>query len=555
MLLALSVLAVPVMLVSLVRFHDRPRLWIFVAVHLAIVALLWTLSLKRRSCPLAVKATLLIGFWLAMCALAYGFIGLASAGPLFGLFAFASTYLFYGARATVAMIVAVLAIIALSFFVQAGGHSPVRIDIAAYALAPASWLLQGMAVIVTGAALIAVVRVILQHFSRALEGDLAREAAERATRAKSQFLANMSHEIRTPINGVLGYLDLLQQGTLDAQQREHAAQARAAGELLLAIINDILDVSRIDAGKLRLERVAASPMALAESAAALLRPQATEKRLQISVTAAADLPEWIETDPTRLRQILINLLSNAVKFTDRGEIRVELSRAGTPAAPLLRIVVADPGIGIAPDQQARLFTEFSQLDTDVTRQLTGTGLGLAICRRLAEALGGDIGVDSRPGEGSRFWFTVALTETARPAPVLAAPPPARAGGTILLVEDNPMNQRLASAILQRAGHQVRIVDSGEAAVEAAAAGGCDLILMDVRLPGISGVAAAQAIRALPGAAGQVPIIALSAQVMPEEVQHCLAAGMNGHLGKPIERAELLATVARFVAPAGTPDGP
>jgi PAS domain S-box-containing protein len=384
----------------------------------------------------------------------------------------------------------------------------------------------------------------------------ARDAAETANRAKSDFLAGMSHELRTPLNGIIGFAELLSQdGLSDAQRREFSGFMRDAGRSLLTIVNDILDFSKIEAGKLELESTAVDIGQLVRGCEALVRHDAEAKGLALEVHIDPLLPPAMTGDPTRLRQILVNLAVNAVKFTDTGAVCVDVRQVVRDGATLIRFEVADTGIGIAPDAQGRLFQHFHQVDPSTTRKYGGTGLGLAICKRLVDMMGGALGLDSSLGQGSTFWF-----ET----PLLAAPAPASAGRAtapqtgrrlnILLAEDMEMNQVLVATILRRAGHGVELVGDGAEAVAAVQTRPFDLVLMDVHMPVMDGLEAARLIRALPGAAGRTPILAMTANVMAEDIAECGAAGMDGHLAKPIDAGKLVARVAA-VGQAGRDDTP
>ncbi len=401
-------------------------------------------------------------------------------------------------------------------------------------------------------------RMISERESWAIATRLAQIEAERANRTKSDFLASMSHEIRTPMNGILGFAQLLRDSNLPPPQQRHATHILDAGASLLAIINDILDVSKIEAGKLELENIRFSPTAVIDGAISIIRTQAAEKNLAVTVDIGADVPAYFLGDPTRLRQILLNLLSNAIKFTDKGGIGVTVTRqTGGVYGSLLRFEVYDTGMGIAEEKQKSLFENFTQVDNTIARRFGGTGLGLAISKRLAEAMGGKIGVVSIPRQGSTFWFTVDLPETDAPDNTAAAEtsPTASRKARILVAEDVPMNQTIIEAMLKAAGHDVTLANNGREAIEAFRQGSFDLVFMDMSMPEMDGLSATRAIRKLGGQGQTVPIVALTANAMADEIAACRAAGMNDHLSKPITREALLRVVAawsdRTTAPAPT----
>jgi two-component system, sensor histidine kinase and response regulator len=373
----------------------------------------------------------------------------------------------------------------------------------------------------------------------------AKHAAEEANRAKSEFLAGISHEIRTPMACVIGMTDQLLSGNLTAQQRHYAELVRDASQSLVIIIDDLLDLSKIEAGKLELRRVPLRPSAVAEGALAIVRPGAEAKSLVLRAELATDLPAWIEGDPTRLRQILLNLLSNAVKFTKRGSIVLKMTRQ--PGAMRLRFEVADTGIGIAPAEQGLLFQRFARLGPPGGRE-PGTGLGLAISRQLVEAMGGSIGVTSRVGEGSVFWFTIPFKEI--PTPAKMQTPVAEQGGRprcrILVAEDHDLIRQLVETVLTDAGHEVVLVQNGDEAINALIEDSdYDLILMDVSMPVMDGITAMRLIRQMGDHIRNIPVIALTAYGMSEDIDMIRGAGASDHLTKPIKRDELLRAVAKW----------
>ncbi len=402
------------------------------------------------------------------------------------------------------------------------------------------------------------------------------EQAESASRAKSEFLANMSHEIRTPMTAILGFAEvLLEVGDLEKAPPERVEAVRTIkrnGEYLLNLINDILDLSKIEAGKLTVERISCSPFEVVAEVESLIRVRSIGKGLDLRVEYEGAIPETIQSDPTRLRQILINLLSNAVKFTETGHVDLITRLAKRPdGRPALEFDVVDTGLGMTTEQAARLFKPFSQADASTTRQFGGTGLGLSISKRLAEILGGEVGlVETRLGVGSRFRLTVATgpldgvrilerpDEVHRIKPVDPGETAAEVGRLecrILLAEDGPDNQRLIAHVLKKAGAKVTVVENGKLAVEAALAATCrtregdsappfDLILMDMQMPVMDGYTATASLRER-GYAG--PIVALTAHAMDNERQKCLDAGCDDYATKPIDRQKLIETIRHSVS--------
>ena len=393
--------------------------------------------------------------------------------------------------------------------------------------------------------------------SRTAELCIAKEAAEAASRAKSTFLANMSHELRTPMNGILGMTDLVLRHTDDPKAREQLGKVIQSSHHLLAVINNILDISKIEADRLALEAVSFRFSEVLESVVSLLGHKAEEKQLKLEIEVAPEVSSLtLLGDPFRLRQILLNLTGNALKFTDHGSITVRCGLLqDSPDGVLLRIDVVDTGIGITAGQQGHLFAAFEQADGTMTRKYGGTGLGLAISKRFVEMMGGEIGVISTAGQGSTFWFTVRLGKSG--GAVAAIPALVRqsaderllneyAGTRILLAEDEPINQEVSRCLLEDIGLVVDLAEDGLQALELAKHNTYALILMDMQMPRMNGVDATRAIRALPEYA-HTPILAMTANAFDEDRQICHDAGMNDHLAKPVDPDTLFETLLKWLS--------
>jgi signal transduction histidine kinase/CheY-like chemotaxis protein len=391
------------------------------------------------------------------------------------------------------------------------------------------------------------------------EADAQRERAEHSEQVKQQFLANMSHEIRTPMNAIMGMAGILQREPRLPDQQPFLDAISSSSGNLLAIVNQILDLSRIEAGHLPLEHIAMDPREVVAKVADLMRFRTEEKGLYLSTTVAAEVPDQVTGDPVRLHQVLLNLVGNAVKFTERGSIRLTVEvaeHAGDRA--VLRFAVHDTGIGIAPDRLGQVFDEFMQAETDHARKFGGTGLGLAICKRLVEMQGGTISVESVEGKGSSFTVQIpyamvrqqGIADTGPAGPDVAPRTPATVRALrILLVEDHPLNVMVAQAELEEVMPKalVDVAGNGQLALDMVQAAHYDLVLMDVQMPVMDGYEATRAIRALPGEMAKVPIIAMTANVMRAEVERCKQEGMDGFIPKPFKMEQLKEAIERVLS--------
>ena len=397
--------------------------------------------------------------------------------------------------------------------------------------------------------LVDVVRDISKRKVIEAEAALLHRRAEQAAAAKGQFLATMSHELRTPLNSIIGFADIVIERTdLAPDARRQIKLIQTASDTLLAVVNDILDFSQIEEGKMTLDAMAFDLDALIEHSLSIVRGSAQAKRLELHAPHGDDISVILIGDDRRLRQVLLNLLNNAIKFTAQGSVTLSVARRqADDGHEHLRFAVTDTGIGIAAHQIAHLFQRFTQVDGAINRDFGGSGLGLAISKRLIEAMGGTIGVESEPGIGSTFWFelTLPVADGIPLQPATDHQPPARPNTAhILLVEDVEVNREIAAVTLRSLGYRVDIAIDGAEAIAAVKATVYDAVLMDIQMPGMDGIAATQAIRSLPSPRHAIPIIAMTANVMPTQIEAFRLAGMNGHIGKPFKRDELADAIAR-----------
>lgn len=389
----------------------------------------------------------------------------------------------------------------------------------------------------------------LQLIKQKYVASIARDEAEKASESKSKFLATMSHEVRTPMNGILGMANLLRDTELTGRQTNYLETIRYSAETLLTMLNDILDYSKAEAGRMEVEIVDFDLIKLVNSCADLMRSRAHEKNIDIQVRIDPEVPPFVKTDPTRLRQVILNFLSNAVKFTEDGDVIIMVENLGNMhPAEELKFSIIDTGIGIPRDQQHNLFEEFTQADSSITRRFGGTGLGLSICKKIAYILGGSVGVESEEGKGATFWFVIPV-DMARKAAFEAENGmklPDLEPLSILLVDDNAINIQVGQDILEKYGHSVTVAKTGVEAfetVESAKTQPFDIILMDIEMPEMNGFEATEKIRTLDAPLGNIPILALSAHSFEGERSKCTDSGMQGYVPKPFDPSRLINEIA------------
>jgi len=502
----------------------------------------WTDPALRTRHSLGAAAQVLI---LAGLVAAVGYVTFEGTLPdRFAVFPFLLLATFNGRLLGATTAAAMLAAVAI--WCTMTGHGPIAT--LSHADAVDQMLLLQLYIVTILLSTLPVAAILEQREKLTLQLQEATKAAQSAAQAKAEFVAVMSHEIRTPLTSMLGVADLLANAKLPAKEREYVKGLWTSGQHLLTLMNDILDFSRIEAGKLELESIEFGLPEVLEQVRSLLTPQATQRGLELRFELDPHAPTVLRGDPTRLKQVLINLVGNGIKFTHSGSVTVAVyCPPANDRGARFRFEIRDTGIGIPKEKQDKLFQSFSQLDSSRTRQYGGSGLGLAICKKLITAMGGEIGVESVQGIGSRFWFELPLELSERTSIAATAGPGfvEAESRRVLLVEDVELNQLLITDILRAQGHHVTLAKNGLEAVALAESEIFDVILMDVQMPVMDGMEATRRIRRLPLPAGEVPVLALSANVMPEDLERYMAAGMNGALTKPIDWPQLFGELARY----------
>lgn len=533
--------ATPALALSLLRILDRGWMPVM-GVHIAVVTTLGATVLFRRRLPYSIRASIIVSLLFGM-----GAAGQFANGSQGSLAYLAScsimAVVFFGRRiGVVVTLLSILSVIAF-YFVFYFELLPYP-NTAQYAMYPTTWLVNCAVVGVAGLGPV----ITVSHLLRRLEAE--RERAEAATVSKSQFLAMMSHELRTPMTGILGNADLLLADPLQPGQSERVGRIAKSGRLLLDLLNDLLDYSKIEANRLLIEKIPFSLHELVNDVHELLLPLASEKGLDLRTNCSPELTDGLIGDPTRLRQVMVNLVGNAIKFTARGRVVTLVSQARSAAGEtILRIQVADTGIGISPEQQAKLFQPFSQADQGTSRRYGGTGLGLAISHRLVELMGGEIAVSSKEGQGATFAVTLPVfidrtsAYTAK-SKLAVEPEHARRRLWVLVADDNETILNLLKEMLTRWGHTVDCVADGAAAVDAVRNRTYDVVLMDMQMPVMDGAEATREIRNLGTGNAKIPVIALTADIVAEHRRKYLEAGVNAVVGKPVDWAELSAEMER-----------
>ncbi len=532
------------LLASLARSVDigwRPVM----ALHVVIVATVAVAYLFRSRIPVGARAAVIIGSLFIV-----GVNGLLVSGSPYGLPYLVSAgimaALIFGERAAVAVLVAAL-------FAMAGAYAAFRFallmppDPSSVAMNATTWISHAANMMVAAFGPV----VASTHMRRRLEAE--RRRAEQANAVKSDFLAMVSHELRTPMTGILGIADLLAGGTRSPAQAEQVSRLRRSARALLELLNELLDFAKIEANRLVIDHAPFNLRELFAEVETLFAPLATGKGIGFRVVYPRGMTDGLIGSPSRLRQVLINVIGNAIKFTDRGHVEVHVAQKPRSDGGVdLAIIVSDTGVGIASQHHVLLFQPFVQVDPDAVRRSAGTGLGLAITRRLLELLGGRIDVSSEAGVGSVFSITLpmAVDRGGPAAQAASAPIPGTASRAlrVLVVDDNETSRYVIEAMLVRWGHDVECVDDGAAAVARIKAGSHDVVLMDVHMPGLDGVSATREIRQCSGPSAQVPIIGLTADVLPQHQANYLAAGMNAVVGKPVTWAELSAALDQHSLP-------